>query len=374
LARDTISSPLLYKYRAADDYSLDMLKGELYFARPQQLNDPTDLNLDRAAELQYQDRVVSLEEQIEKLEREVQAYSKIAAEMREMYLYLQSEADDIPPEWMLNEIASDEIAKLDRLTGQPPHRGRRKTLRSLAKTYKRKFEQANLDIENLKSLKQTWESWHRGNPSKTSSNRLSVLCLTANRDNYRMWTQYADGFRGVCIGLDRGLLERYLQGSGCDIHGPIRVVYRKITVDDLLSPRFYLREDNRYRYKPTPWSHEKEVRFVRRDGFGVVNVPTSCIKEIILGDRIDEEFHAEIMDEIRYGLMSETGSEDLGVYRAVGDSEGRVRILPEEELSKRIDELRAEMDRSVNLDVGTEKEENPLDEEVPPYEEDEIPF
>jgi hypothetical protein len=161
--------------------------------------------------------------------------------------------------------------------------------------------------------------------------------------------------------------------SGCDIHGPIRVIYRKITIDVLLNPRFYLREDNRYKYKPTQWSTEKEVRFVRRDGFGIVNTPVSCVKEIILGERLDLQFRRDLIDEIQYGIL-EAGIDfgSVTVYQAIGDAEGKVYIEPDAELNSLIYKQQKTFYDRMQQQTKVPYKDMPYDDNVPS--DDDIPF
>lgn len=338
----TLKSSLLYKYCKANSFSYQLLNGELYFSQPRQLNDPTDLNPGKSLKLLYEERTEYLKDQIKRIKLflaeqgydidNMSFYQQINEEVYELRHELKELADGDEPGEFLMEWAEEEMDKIKQRILQHRRQG-------AARDYPKKFEELDECMSELWNLEQTW--WGEAledNLLRVSTEEIGVLCLTTDNKNYRMWTMYADGFRGICIGMDQKLLTEFLTSvEEMKIEGPIPVIYRKITLKDLLNPRFANRAATRYKYKNPNWSSEKEVRFVSLDDFGTVQVPLSFIKEIIVGNLLDPEFRQKIALALR--LRNDkltTECDTLHVYEATGDSLGRVHIQIDAELDRLI--------------------------------------
>jgi hypothetical protein len=266
----------------------------------------------------------ALEERREKLQ------SEAGNEMNTALSHLRAFADDMPPDDWLKDIANEKMEKIS------------ESIDVFRKELEAQNAQRRKEIEILKTkladLRQRWAALERGKYFSRAARQMSVFCLTPESTSYNMWTLYADGFRGVCIGFDRERLTAVLSSIGADIVGPLAVKYRKLTIDDITSPKFINQPKNLYLYKPKAWASEKEVRFVRRDGRGLVRVPTNCITEIILGNRVERTFRDMVAEFITQKIKkAEIDDGRFLVHQASGDSEGRVHI----DTNDRMDSLNA---------------------------------
>lgn len=109
---------------------------------------------------------------------------------------------------------------------------------------------------------------------KSQKEKLRICSLSKVADNELMWSHYAEGHRGVAIGVS--VNESKYEVIPVNYDGPLQLVRNGIhnsTAQDILS------------HKLDVWSYEKEARiFVRGKHYVYVNV-----KEIILGRRMSKQ-------------------------------------------------------------------------------------
>src|SRR6266849_2487749 len=271
---------VLYKYRRADENTLALLRGEIYFAPYRALNDPTDLNLAQGAKKQYEKRIEELECQIENLkgvlafhEDEVQDQitrlrRKAGEELREFFGYIAEEDDEFPTEWYEKTVQARE----DKLHEETE--AIREQIHGQVAPKRAEVDQLKLALNKLTD---EWERSGLGQKMVAQSRKIGVFCATRRNDNYGMWVHYADGFRGVCIGFDSARLAAELRHASEDIVGPLEVKYQPVTIEMLLNPEFIGKPENLFTNKVPFWIGEEEVRFVQRNGYEIVKVPTKCV-------------------------------------------------------------------------------------------------
>jgi hypothetical protein len=215
----------IYKYRAFNHDAISILVDhELYFASPQQLNDPHDCQIDVAA---------ALNEALTNFDLEV-----------------------APPD-------------------------RKATLIEAAKELRKDPSIADRIQRMIDSQ--------------------SVCSFSILPDNALMWAHYADAHRGFCLGFDPKLIRERID-EGFDNVIPCAVLY---TDGNPFSPTLHMFVNavyasyppakpstySLYRFvatsavstKSLAWSYEKEFRYVRIKGRGVVKFPPIALVEVVLG-------------------------------------------------------------------------------------------
>lgn len=135
-----------------------------------------------------------------------------------------------------------------------------------------------------------WLDDHNETTIKQSHEILGVYCLSPTYNNAMMWSHYADGHRGFCVGFDMEKLCPYFSGGGF------------VTYSDkypIISP--IEEEDKKYFMplvlKSDHWDYEVEYRLLK---MGVVNqaipIDKSIIKEVVLGCLMEKEHKKEIIE------------------------------------------------------------------------------
>ena len=135
-----------------------------------------------------------------------------------------------------------------------------------------------------------------------------VFCLSPDPTNSLLWAHYAAGHRGYCIGYNTNKTVECME-SYCEtpdlIFDSFNVEYRENL--PVLDPfirnvkEWFLQ---RYRYKSSDWSYEREYRFLLikneelQEADREVEISADCISEIVLGSRISEETETEIRQEV----------------------------------------------------------------------------
>ena len=120
-----------------------------------------------------------------------------------------------------------------------------------------------------------------------------------------MWSHYADGHSGICVGIDEEWFEDFIDREFVPnkLIGGARVSYKKqpdfhevvaryakceaegreIITDhlfvDLVMPVL--------RTKSIHWGYEQEYRIIRREP-GIVSIPSEAIKEVIAGKKMSD--------------------------------------------------------------------------------------
>jgi hypothetical protein len=133
------------------------------------------------------------------------------------------------------------------------------------------------------------------------SHLLGVACFTPYPNKMLMWSHYGDQHRSVCVGFDSEvLLENVPKNSkGNPLYTEIKKVqYTKSRPNE---------EDREAIFKKSEeWSYEDEYRIVSSAmqgdpqwGSGIWNIPTSAIKEVIIGARVDRELQVKIVKTVQ---------------------------------------------------------------------------
>jgi hypothetical protein len=116
---------------------------------------------------------------------------------------------------------------------------------------------------------------------------FGVLCLSAVNNSVLMWSHYANHHRGICVGFDWRVLDRFRRESVVrdKCIDDVTVIYRSdlpilVPYPDL-EPVEWVK--GILRYKALDWAYEQEVRLFWYGEEGPLKLPKDAIAEIILG-------------------------------------------------------------------------------------------
>lgn len=243
----------LYKYQPFDLYSLQNLtRRELYFSRPENLNDPYDC--DPPFEITKAHRT--------------QKNIKILFDKVKNYETRKSNID---------------AATFDHLyltNGKPDHRFRRKY------------------IDSPYPIKEQ------------ISEKVGVTCFSKRMDNFLLWSHYADKHRGFCLEFDVDTLLNDYPGTKL-----YRVDYPKsnklirFSVNEILNdPNLLEKILTRKSYS---WQHEQEWRlFCRTGGNEAFGYNPKAITKIFFGNKMTCE-HKEVIIKILSKNTQETKTNSI---------------------------------------------------------------
>lgn len=119
--------------------------------------------------------------------------------------------------------------------------------------------------------------------------RFGVLSLTADPYNDKMWEKYADHHKGICIGYDKEILEKYVGGAGPVVYTN-NLPHVRYFVDDVM-----VQHCKNTFFKEMRWRFEKEYRMHKLWNIDVsenernIHIPEEAIVEIILGSQLSTE-------------------------------------------------------------------------------------
>lgn len=124
--------------------------------------------------------------------------------------------------------------------------------------------------------------------------RVGVLCLAESKDNIVMWSHYASGHSGICLGFsvlaDAPFFARAQPVDYLDAYptvDPVRDSPQKQVDEFLLS-------------KARPWKYEEEWRIIDHDlGFGEKAFRPDALAEVVLGARISENDRDFVLKIVR---------------------------------------------------------------------------
>jgi hypothetical protein len=122
-----------------------------------------------------------------------------------------------------------------------------------------------------------------------------VFCMSATALSIPMWSYYADGHKGICIGF-RPSEDPFL----CEAQP---VGYR----EDYPDVHDHEVDDDEYfrltvLTKSQDWSHEKEWRVVRwKDRLSMTELKPACFQTVIFGCEVTPERRSEVMEWARAG-------------------------------------------------------------------------
>lgn len=152
--------------------------------------------------------------------------------------------------------------------------------------YKLLFDQAHLD----KQLEET---------RKDVDDKFGILCLTIHRNNFLMWSHYADNHKGLCIGFDTQTLYDKIQGTlgKMEYQEELPTKHLQDNVFTFLQRLLFV--------KSRVWEYEDEYRFVKMGlSNQVIKIPLNAIKEVVLGCRMAFEDKNKVIDIIKKYIPS----------------------------------------------------------------------
>lgn len=126
-----------------------------------------------------------------------------------------------------------------------------------------------------------------------------IFSLCESKLEKRMYEEYADNFKGICIGFDWDAFGLFFDGSCPPVRNfPRKVIYQPLVEIQTLHPT-----PNQYieifTSKLPQYSYEKEYRMFYKKGILAMSTIRYAIKEIIFGHNIAPEQMLEIKDWIK---------------------------------------------------------------------------
>ncbi len=225
----------VYKYRSdwSNEYHKRILtNGEIYFASPEEFNDPFDCGIDIAFEL-----------------------LKTDATLR--FNYFTDFVNRTMPHLAIIE-KEGEVEKL---------------------------------IQEGRYYDDVWMNYVTKKNKKDLFDVFGVFCTTPLADNVLMWSHYANSHKGFCIGFDSNRLMPILKGRGGLVYyaddypiiSPLTNVHEQMFLQTNTKAKFWNYE---IEYRFAKFNNSRNV----------VKVPPDCIKEVILGCAISKQHRNEIIE------------------------------------------------------------------------------
>jgi hypothetical protein len=144
------------------------------------------------------------------------------------------------------------------------------------------------------------------------ANSHGIFCLSSNPLNILMWSHYADGHKGICIGFDYSLLDASFKVFADNNQKYIPLIYKVKYPDKypILIPPPDIQDisymNEKFINKARDWEYEQEYRCIlypRDTSFRASNTKIKLNKEIIcdviLGCKILEKHKNEILDYLK---------------------------------------------------------------------------
>jgi hypothetical protein len=233
-------SKIIYKYRnwSIDNHKNCLLKNQLYFAAPGELNDPYDFKIHTDFSLLDTD------------------YKKL------QYINLA-----------INNYSKEQLQQLGDVNAF------RKRLFSFMKLNSEQFQ-----------------SEYDAKETARSSIRFGILCFSLKWNNILMWTHYANSSKGFCIGLNREKIEAAKIGMS----GLVKYQDEFPSIDPL-DTNHMEKIIKQMHFKATPWSYEEEYRIsiIKQQALWPSDrlyvFPDDFLEEIILGLNISEKDENDIL-------------------------------------------------------------------------------
>ena len=237
---------ILYKYRSFQENILEdkryqrdaLIKGELYFANHDQLNDPFDLKIRKKIEsLPKEDKIMNI-------------------------LFLLAKADGSKSFALLWQEAKD--IHNDNLKEDP-------------NIYKRRSIEATIKSNNMI--------------------KRGIFCLCEKNDDILMWSHYGSSNQGFCVGYNTQMLIDFM-GRNHDLLAFLKVKYFSEYPEYKISfaPKNIEELISNLISKSIIWSYEKEWRLIIHNQTNIaVSIPDEIVEEIILGSNILPETEQEIL-------------------------------------------------------------------------------
>jgi len=237
---------ILYKYRSFQEKVIKnerfqrdaLIKGELYFAGYEQLNDPFDLQIRKKIEnLPEEDKIMNI------------LFHLAKADGSKSFALLWQEAKNIHEE----------------------------NLKEGPDTYKKRSIEA-IKIQNSKI-------------------KRGIFCLCEKNNDILMWSHYGNSNQGFCVEYNTQRLTNFMQNN-YDLLGILKIKYfseypeyrssfASKRIDEML---------NNLTSKSIIWSYEKEWRLVIHNQTSIaIDIPNEIVEEIILGSNVLPESEKEIL-------------------------------------------------------------------------------
>lgn len=120
-------------------------------------------------------------------------------------------------------------------------------------------------------------------------NDWGIFCLSARNDDLLMWSYYANGHRGVCLGFAHRPARPFGPAFPVAYSPELpRVNYFAADHEELARANFLT--------KALPWRHESEWRVIdRRRGRGIRQFPPESLIEVIMGSQMSKDDRKNIM-------------------------------------------------------------------------------
>lgn len=231
---------ILYKYKPCNDFTRKILTdGVIYMPSISELNDPFE------GSLPYVIRING--RQPESLNPD--EWLKFYLEQTEKYY--------------TNKTREEQITIAQDFANNPPL-----------------LDPSNVEIEEKKTIEEV-------------KKRFGVFSLTTEKNNFLMWSHYANSHKGICIGFNTDILFDTVDGGLCSI-----IYSNDFPIKDLYIEDIYTEHSRIIGTKGEFWEYENEYRLTKIDGKKVYKMPLSGIEEIILGVWISQEDKADILNII----------------------------------------------------------------------------
>jgi hypothetical protein len=150
--------------------------------------------------------------------------------------------------------------------------------------------------ENMKH--QTYDEKHVEKLNKKMKEEIEkefgIYSLTTKRDNFLMWSHYADSHKGICVGFDTKILSNHANS-----------IFAPITYQENL-PQHSILDNDELKFmqqllatKSIVWKYEDEYRLIKSQGArNEVLIPLEGLVEIIFGCKIDTSCKAKLKEII----------------------------------------------------------------------------
>lgn len=158
--------------------------------------------------------------------------------------------------------------------------------------------------------------------------KAGVLSFSLTATEPLMWSHYADGHSGVCVGIDKNWFDDFIERE-CELNkliGGTHVSYKEQPDFHEVIARYVERDasgektitDHIFvdivmpvlRTKAKHWAYEQEYRIIRHEP-GAVSIPGEAIKEVIVGKKISNGDYALV-----HAILSKPSLSHVRVGRA----------------------------------------------------------
>jgi hypothetical protein len=160
-------------------------------------------------------------------------------------------------------------------------------------------------------------------------NERGVACFTEAPDNLLMWSHYADGARGMCLGFSSSanLFEKARKVTYSDL-------IPSLDLEAILCDKHYDPLIELYRTKSSHWSYEQEWRVIHEKAGTCWNYDSSSLESVYFGPNVPD-------DLLQIALLILMGQNATVQFFRAKRSEHEFRMLFEQFYYTRIIEARA---------------------------------